>query len=80
MFPPEIAIESFSVPATDLPYPALTVCKEQKFDSGEYVRAVFNSFEFACKAGDGSCKASEVLRSHYPLIGKTNTRAPSAAV
>ncbi len=38
--PSEVTIETFSLPATSLPYPAITVCKAHKYDTGEYLRAV----------------------------------------
>ncbi len=33
-----MAILSFSMPATELKYPAITVCKKHKYDVGQYVR------------------------------------------
>ncbi len=33
-----VSIETFSLPATDLPFPAVTVCKVNKYDTGEYIR------------------------------------------
>ena len=44
--PKKVEISSFSEPVTKLIYPAITVCKPNAFDSGEYVRAVFNNFQY----------------------------------
>ena len=45
-----MAIETFSLPATSLPYPAVTVCKAQKYDVAEYLVAVFDNFEFPARS------------------------------
>ena len=42
--PSEVTIETFSLPATSLPFPAISVCKTHKYDPGEYLRTVFDSF------------------------------------
>ena len=52
------------MPATDLPYPAITICNKNGYDVGEYLRAVFDNFEYSCK--DGDCEKSSLLRSHFP--------------
>ena len=67
-----VAIETFSTPATELPFPAVTVCRKRKYDVGEYLRAVYNNFEFACEKArhSASCQRTELLRSHFePLVG-----------
>ena len=46
--PAEVRIETFSLPATSLPYPAITVCKRNKFDATELVRVVFDNFLMSC--------------------------------
>ncbi len=43
-----MAIDSFSHPAVDLPYPAISICKSSKYDASEYLRAVFDNFEYTC--------------------------------
>ena len=55
---------TFSMSATDLPYPAITICNKNGYDVGEYLRAVFDNFEYGCK--DGDCEKSSLLRSHFP--------------
>ena len=63
----EVGIESFTLPVTDLPYPAITICKKNGlYDPGEYLRAVFNQFKYAYqKDNEGSCNETALLRSHY---------------
>ncbi len=34
----EVTIATFTLPATTLPYPAVTICKKSKYDVGEYLR------------------------------------------
>ncbi len=46
-----VTIETFSLPATSLPYPAISVCKPEPYDVGEYIRAVFDNFQMTCDAG-----------------------------
>ena len=61
-----MGIKSFSLPVTKLNYPALTICKKNGFyDPGEYVRAIFNNFQYTYKDGDGSCEATALLRHHF---------------
>ncbi len=66
--PTEVKIDTFSLPATSLPYPAITFCKRNKFDAGDYLRAVFDNFQFYCGLVDGDCKETELLRSHYERL------------
>ena len=62
----EVGIKSFSLPVTELNYPAITICKENGFyDPGEYVRAIFNNFQYTYEDGDGSCETTALLRQHY---------------
>ncbi len=64
--PTEVAIATFSLPATRLAYPAVTVCRRGRHDVGEYIRAVFDNFEFACDEDvAGSCNASDRIRKEY---------------
>ncbi len=51
----DVSIETFSLPSSDLPFPAVTICKERKYDAGDYIRAVFNNFDTEV----------EPLKSHY---------------
>ena len=62
-----ISIATFSHPATSLPHPAITVCRAVEYDVGEYIRAVFNNFEYQCRGSDSSpsCKRTSLLRDHY---------------
>ncbi len=59
-----MAIDSFSLPVTDLYYPAVTVCKRSPYDVGEYLRAIYDNFQMDC------CRTSEdntkLLREHFP--------------
>ena len=43
--PTQVRIETFSYPATELVYPALTVCKKYNYDVAEYLRAIFDNFD-----------------------------------
>ena len=62
-----MGIESFTLSVTELPYPAITICKKKGlYDPGEYLRAVFNQFQYAYRKNDkGSCIDTATLRSHY---------------
>ena len=62
-----MGIESFTLSVTELPYPAITICKKKGlYDPGEYLRAVFNQFQYAYRKDDkGSCIDTATLRSHY---------------
>ena len=35
-----VAIDTFSLPATDLNYPAITICNRNRYDVGEYIRSL----------------------------------------
>ena len=51
---------------TKLDYPAITICKEKGlYDPGEYIRPVFNQFQFACSYGDKLCDETALLKDHY---------------
>ena len=52
------------MPATELPYPSITICNKNGYDVGEYLRAIFDNFEYSCKEGD--CEETRLLRSHFP--------------
>ena len=68
--PGGFVISTFSLPATDLAYPAITtVCKAQKYDIGEYLRAVYDNFEFACEANDEECsQRAGLIRADFPAL------------
>ncbi len=67
---PVVGIETFSFPVTDLHHPAITVCKSDRFDAGEYVRAVYDNFEYRCKGsrGSSSCGKRKLLQEHFPFL------------
>ena len=77
-FVSEVGIERFTLPVTELPYPAITVCKKNGlYDPGEYLRAVFNQFQYAySKDDEGSCNKTASLRSHYRNFVSTCDRKP----
>ena len=63
--PTIVTIETFTLPATNVTYPAITICKDgTNYDSGDYVRAVFDNFQSTCDS-DASCAEIELLRSHF---------------
>ncbi len=70
-----MVIDKFSLPATDLPHPAITVCKNGgRYDVGEYLRAVFDNFDYRCPTdGRGRCAPgdrTDLLRKHFDnLVG-----------
>lgn len=65
--PTSVAIKTLSKPANEVPYPAITICNENGFDIGQYIRAVFDNFEYTCSKGDRhDCGKTELLRSHFP--------------
>ncbi len=62
-------IDTMSYPATKLAYPAITVCKEDRYDVGEYIRAVFDNFQYAI--GDeygGKVEGKESIRAEYDAL------------
>ena len=63
--PSSVAIKTFSKPANQVPFPAITVCKEHSYDVGQYLRAVFDNFQYSCAEGL-DCNETELLRSHFP--------------
>ena len=60
----QVSINSFSVPITDLPFPAITICKTSDGDPGDYVRAVYNNFLFKCN-DTTSCESRKLLGDHF---------------
>ena len=63
--PSSVAIRTFSKPAREVEFPAITICNEKGFDVGEYIRAVFDNFQYKCEK-DYNCNETELLRSHFP--------------
>ena len=61
----DVTIETFSHPATDLEYPAITVCKMGSYNVDEYVRTVFDNFQVVCMDND-TCEDTALLRDDYP--------------
>ena len=54
-------IETFSLPAASLPYPSITICKENGIaNTGDYLRAVFDNFQFTCSAPKDSDSCKEI--------------------
>ena len=74
----EVGIETFTLSVTELPYPAITICKKNGlYDPGEYLRAVFNQFKYAYRKDDeGSCDETALLRSHYRNFVSPCNREP----
>ena len=64
--PDKVAIKTYSLPAREVPYPAITICNPNGYDVGEYIRAVFDNFEFSCESGSDHCEKSRLLRADYP--------------
>ncbi len=69
----EVILDNFSSAPTDLAMPAITVCKSSKYDVGEYLRAVFDNFEYACEWNEktmreNNCTGSGLLRKHFKAL------------
>ena len=43
--PTHVRIETFDHPATNLLYPAVTICKKHNYDVAEYLRFIFDNFD-----------------------------------
>ena len=61
----EVTIETFAYPATELEYPAITVCKKGSYNVDEYVRAVFDNFATEC-SDDKTCADTAPFRDDFP--------------
>ena len=73
--PIQTTINALGIPITELDHPAITICKPNGiYDIGEYLRAVFNNFQFTCKSekDSESCQAASLLRSHYQSFSNPN--------
>ena len=69
--PKAVVITTFSKKATEIMHPAITICNPNGYDVGEYLRAVFDNFEYS------NHKSSENLRSHFPGYSDVNSRLVS---
>ena len=56
-------IETFAYPATELLYPAVTVCKKHDYDVAEYLRAIFDNFDTS---------QDTVIQDHFKKLLKFN--------
>ncbi len=56
---------SFLQPITEVDYPALTFCNPDGYDTGEYVRTVFNNFAFKESTDVGANSESQKLRGAF---------------
>ena len=66
--PTQTTVNALGIPITTLNHPAITICKPNGiYDVGEYLRAVFDNFQFTCKSdtASDSCQSAELLRAHY---------------
>ena len=66
--PIQTTVNALGIPITNLNHPAITICKPNGiYDVGEYLRAVFDNFQFACKSDKASksCQATHLLRDHH---------------
>jgi hypothetical protein len=69
--PSQTTINALGIPISHLGHPAITVCKENGiYDVGEYIRAVFNNFQFACNESisSDSCQGRDSPNSYQDLI------------
>ena len=73
--PGKVAIKTFSKPARGVPYPAITICNPNGYDVGQYIRAVFDNFEFSCERG--KCEKSRLLRTDFPGLSSESGYAVS---
>ena len=69
--PKSVEITTFSKKATELIHPAITICNPNGYDVGEYLRAVFDNFEY------GNLSESEMLRSHFPGYADVGSKVVS---
>ena len=66
--PKAVEITTFSKKATELYHPAITICNPNGYDVGEYLRAVFDNFEY------NDLNSSKLLRSHFPGYADVNSK------
>jgi hypothetical protein len=66
-----VSIQTFSLPAITLRYPAITICKRHNLDVGQYIRAIYNNFESVCSEEDFdgdynyTCNQTTLLRREF---------------
>ena len=60
-YPKRVAIATFAMPATEVPSPAITVCNPSGFDIGEYVRAIYDNFQYRDGEGQVVSKLTAVI-------------------
>ena len=66
--PTQTTVNALGIPIATLNHPAITICKPNGiYDVGEYLRAVFDNFQFSCQSDrdSDSCLAAKLLRDHY---------------
>ena len=66
--PIQTTVNALGIPIATLNHPAVTICKPNGiYDVGEYLRAVFDNFQFSCQSDtdSDSCQAANLLRDHY---------------
>ncbi len=73
-----VGIDTFSTPATDLTFPAVTVCRNKKYDVGEYLRAIYNNFEYSCSESlaSPSCLRTAKLREDFAPLSSSESVVP----
>ena len=59
----------------EVPYPAITICNPNGHDVGEYIRAVFDNFEYSCESD--KCEKSRLLRTDFPGFSSESGAAVS---
>ena len=64
-------IKTFSMPVTEVEYPALTFCRPN-LDAGDYTRAVFNNLHFVEECQDCPSQKADKLRYVHCLTQKNN--------
>ena len=68
-----VKIETLSYPATELNYPAITMCRTIPYNPDEYIRAVYDNFQMACNSCNDSstayceesCEETMLLRQDF---------------
>ena len=58
-----VAIKTFAHPVTEVPEPAITVCRKVPYNTDEYVRDIFDNFQMTCDLG--FCEDTHLLREDF---------------
>ena len=58
-----VVIKTFAHPVTEVPEPAITVCRKVPYNPDEYVRAIFDNFQMTCDLG--FCEDTLLLRENF---------------